>query len=185
MATTDADTTINWLNSLAIPRPLIWQSYVSRRRIWYGFLCLLLLVCAVLAPLIFFVKHMQEETNPEGFRPAQIALALGAGIVVSYVIFILSIFKQYDDIKWLGQRGLIAEANIFAVYRSNRKLMVGYRFWDEQGQEREREAIIDVDESRPILDLAPGMVVPLLYDQRKPEQRNYLWAEASNFLTER
>jgi hypothetical protein len=179
------DSVYVWLNSLPIPRPLTWRGDIYRRRYWYGFLCLLLLVLLVGVPHYYGLHQMQDEPTVEKLKPNQIPVALGALIVVSYVTFVLLLFKQYDDIKWLGQRGAITEANILAVYRSQRKLFVDYRFWDAEGREREREAVIDVDDSRPIPELKAGMIVPILFDQHKPEKRNYLWAEISSFLTER
>ena len=174
-----------WLNAFATPRPFVWQAYIYRRRLWYWFICFILLLLLVGIPLLYGIQHMPNDSTFEKLEPTQIALYLGAMVVVSYVMFVYSLFKQDDDLKWLGQRGLIAEANILAVFRSPRKLFVGYRFWDSEGREREREAVIDIDEKHPIPELIPGMVVPLLYDPNKPEHRNYLWAEISTYVTVR
>jgi hypothetical protein len=179
----EAEDSYVWLRSLPFPRPLVWKTFIYRRRIWYGFLSLLLLLTAVGIPLFYGLQQMSSSTTADKTRPNQIALYLGAMIVVSYVVFVHSLFKQYDDLKWLGQRGSVTEANILAVFRNQHKLIVGYRFWDDQGREREREAVIDIDASHPVPELKAGMVIPLLYDPQKPEQRNYLWAEASIYLT--
>ncbi len=183
MIADDSEASLSWLRSLPNPRPLVWRSYIYRRRLWYGFLCLSVLLVAVGIPLYYGLQQMAETTTLEKLRPNQIALYLGAMVVVSYVLFVHSLFKQYDDLKWLGQRGTLTEANIQAVFRNHRKLIVGYRFYDDQGREREREAVIDIDPEHPLQPLKAGMVVPLLYDPLRSEHRNYLWAEASIYLT--
>jgi len=175
----------DWLRSLPFPRPLVWRSYIYKRRLWYGFLCTVLLLSAVGIPLLFGLQQIQGQPSSDKLQPNQIAIYLGALVVVSYVMFVYTLFRQYDDVKWLGQRGEITEANILAVFRSQRKIFIGYRFWDKAGKEQEREAVIDIDSNYPLPELTSGMVVPLLYDPHKPEHRNYLWAEVSNYLVEK
>lgn len=135
--------------------------------------------------MLIGIRQLPNQPTFEKLEPTQNALSFGALIVVAYVAFVYSLFKQYDDFKWLSQHGFLAEANILAVFRSPRKLFVGYRFWDQDGNERQREAVIDIDDNHPIGELNPGMIVPLLYDPSKPEHRNYLWAEVSAYVTER
>jgi hypothetical protein len=181
----DVDAGFAWLASLPFPRPLVWQTYIVRRRIWYGILCILLLFFAVGIPLFYGLQQMEMSATMDKIRPNQIAVSLGAMLVVSYVLFVHSLFKQYDDLKWVGERGELTEANIYAVFENQRKLVINYRFWDDAGCAREREAIIDIDPNHPMANLTPGMVVPLLYDPLKPNHRNYLWAEASTYLVEK
>jgi hypothetical protein len=181
----DSESIFAWLHSMPSPRPLVWQKHVFRRRIWYGLLCILLLFILVGLPILYGLQQVSSTNAPEKVKPTQIALYLGAIVVVAYVMFVLSVFKIYDDVKWLGQRGAIAEANLLAVLRGRKKLIVSYRFWDGEGRERERDATIDIERIHPVTDLAAGMNVPILYDPLKPEQRNYLWAEAANYLVEK
>jgi hypothetical protein len=174
-----------WLSGLPKPRPLVWQPFVYRRRAWFGFLCVLLLLLAVGIPIYHGLDQMTADANQDRIKFNHIAIILGAAIVVGYVVFVHSLFRLYDDVKWLAQRGSIAEANILLVFRGSKKLIVSYRFWDDKGKELERDAVIDVDETHPVHDLQPGMVVPILYDPVKPETRSYLWAEAATYLTEK
>jgi hypothetical protein len=144
-----------------------------------------MLLLLVGVPLLYGLDQMTSTTTWEKMRPNQIALYLGAIVVVAYVLFVHSLFKLFDDVKWLGQRGAIAEANLLSVMRGPKKLIVSYRFWDDEGRERERDAVIDIIAESSLSELKAGMTVPILYDPAKPEHRNYLWAEAEIYLMER
>jgi hypothetical protein len=175
----------DFLSDLALPRPMVWQSFVKARRYFYSFGAIGLLAVCIGLPLLLFIGEGREaQPSPlDHVRPGQVALYFGALVVVAFIRYAYVLFKLWDNSKWLAQYGSIAEANLLWVIRGENRLIVTYRFWTPTGVEVRKETVIDADGPIPLADLCAGDVVPVLYDLRGPKSRGMLWAEIERYVT--
>ena len=180
---TEPQAALEWLRQMATPRPLTWRPFVKRRRFWYGLAACFLLTFFVGLPIIWGMREIGESATQTHMRPNQIAVYFGALFVVAFIYYVWQMTKQYENAKWLARQGSVTEANLLLVLRGGRNLFVSYRFWDAQGRERERDAVIVPDSPEEDLpELQAGDIVPLLYDPQRPDQRNFLWAEVGRYV---
>ena len=180
---TDPLAAFEWLRQMKTPRPFDWQGFVRSRRFWYGIAAICLLGFFVGLPFSWGIKQAGESATGGHLKPNQIAMYFGALFVVGFIIFLAQLNKQYENARWLSRHGTLGEANLLLVLNGGRNLFVSYRFWDAQGNERERDAVIvpdSPDEELPVLKA--GDLVPLLYDPENPDKRNFLWVEIAKYV---
>ena len=132
-------------------------------------------------PELMTLMHMGTGMSWKDVHVQQVPLYMGMLVVVAFVGTCYALYKQFDDSKWLARHGEIGEANLLAVQRGGRQLLVMYRFWDARGREYEREATITAEGKEVLPALGSGDIVPVLYDRLRPS-RNLLWPEISRYV---
>lgn len=178
----DSAEELAWLRSIAMPRPFYWLPLVNRRRATYVFFALLLIAVFEGWPEAMTLMHMGTGTTWRDVHVEQVPLYMGMLVVVAFVGTCYALYKQFDDSKWLARRGEVAEANLLSVQEGDRQVLVSYRFWDDRGNEHEREATISQEGKRPLPALNAGDLIPVLYDKSSPARRNLLWPEIDRYV---
>jgi hypothetical protein len=173
-----------YLHDLPMPRPFVWYGFVKLRRTIYSLASLMLLLVCVGGPMLYFVAELNGHPTTDRGKANQIALYFGALVVVAFVRYSYVLHKLWDDSKWLARNGRIEEANLLWVIKSEKRLVVTYRFWTPDGVEIQKETVIDADGNKPLAELKAGDVVPALYDTKSPRRRSMLWAEIERYVTQ-
>ena len=173
----------HFLANLPQPRPFVWYRFVPKKRNSYGWVALFVLLVSVIGPGLYSFQQLQRSYDANRMRPLWIVIIFGAMVVVSLVVYLLSLNKLWEDSKWLARYGRIDEANLLWVIEAPQRLIVTYRYWTPDNVEVIKETAIDADGPYPLAKLSGGDVVPVLYDPRYPKSRSLLWAEAERYVT--
>ncbi len=169
------------LAELPVPRPFVWYRFVSQRRITYTLGSLTVLALFIFL-LFYCLGQVGTRMGSSEMRPYWIAVFFGALVVVALTRYTYVLGQLWDTSKTLSRYGRLGEANILWVVASPQRLVLAYRFWTSDDVEIVKETVIDADGPYPLTQLAPGDIVPVLYDPRRARQRSMIWTEIERYM---